>query len=68
MKLTQFSPFEAPVNSPKEFLVFCGARGVGALGASQATFQKAMSRLKELASDPQMEDKRRSSHGDSEHD
>jgi hypothetical protein len=52
LKLTQFSLVEAPVNSPKEFLVFCGARGVGALGASQETFQKAMSRLKELASDP----------------
>ena len=52
LKLTQFSLVEAPVNSSKEFLVFCGARGVGAIGASQATFQKAMSRLKELASDP----------------
>jgi hypothetical protein len=52
IKLTQFPPIEAPVNNPKEFLVFCGARGVGALGASQAFFQKAMSRLKELASDP----------------
>jgi hypothetical protein len=52
MKLTQFSPIEAPVNSPKEFLVFCGARGVGVLGSSTAFFQKALSRLKELASDP----------------
>jgi hypothetical protein len=52
LKLTQFSLVEAPVNSSKEFLVFCGARGVGAIGASQATFQEAMSRLKELASDP----------------
>jgi hypothetical protein len=52
LKLTQFSLVEAPVNSPKEFLVFCGARGVGAIGASQETFQEAMSRLKELASDP----------------
>ncbi|HVP93282.1 MAG TPA: hypothetical protein VMS94_06045 [Acidobacteriota bacterium] len=52
LKLTQLSLVEAPVNSPKEFLVFCGARGIGAIGASQATFQKAMSRLKELASDP----------------
>jgi len=52
LKLTQFSLIEAPVNNPKEFLVFCGARGVGALGASQAVFQKAISRLEELASDP----------------
>lgn len=51
-KLTQFSPIEAPVNNPQEFLMFCGARGIGALGASQASFQKALSRLKELASDP----------------
>ena len=50
LKLTQFSLIEAPVNNPKEFLVFCGARGIGVLGASQAFFQKAMSRLKELAS------------------
>jgi hypothetical protein len=52
LKLTQFSLIEAPVNNPKEFLVFCGARGVGALGASQAFFQKALPRLKELAGDP----------------
>jgi hypothetical protein len=51
IRLTQFSIIEAPVNNPKEFLVFCGARGVGALGASQAIFQKALSRLEELASD-----------------
>src|SRR4030042_523256 len=52
LKLTQFSLIEAPVNNPKEFLVFCGARGIGALGSSQRFFQKAMSRLKELANDP----------------
>jgi len=51
MKLTQFSPTEAPVNNPKEFLVFCGTRGIGALGASPAFFPKAILRLKELASD-----------------
>jgi hypothetical protein len=51
LQLTQFSLIEAPVNNPKEFLVFCGARGVGALGSSQRYFQKAISRLKELASD-----------------
>lgn len=51
LQLSQFSLIEAPVNNPKEFLVFCGARGVGALGTSQGFFQKAMSRLKELASD-----------------
>jgi hypothetical protein len=52
LKLTQFSLTEAPVNNPKEFLVCCGARGIGARGASQALFQKAMSRLKEMAADP----------------
>jgi hypothetical protein len=51
IKLTQFSPIEAPVNNPKEFLVFCGARGFGVLGSSSTLFQKAMFRLKELASD-----------------
>jgi hypothetical protein len=51
-KLTQFSLIEAPVNNPKEFLVFCGARGVGVFGSSLTFFQKALPRLKELASDP----------------
>jgi hypothetical protein len=51
LQLAQFSLVEAPVNNPKEFLVFCGARGIGALGASPQFFEKAMSRLKELASD-----------------
>jgi hypothetical protein len=51
LQLSQFSLIEAPVNNPKEFLVFCGARGVGALGAFPRFFQKAMSRLRELAGD-----------------
>ncbi|TRO47202.1 hypothetical protein E2P60_03670 [Candidatus Bathyarchaeota archaeon] len=51
LQLSQFSLIEAPVNNPREFLVFCGARGVGALGASPRFFQKAMSRLRELAGD-----------------
>jgi hypothetical protein len=51
-KLTHFSPSEAPVNNPKEFLVFCGTRGIGTLGTSHAFFPKAILRLKELASDP----------------
>jgi hypothetical protein len=51
LQLTQFSLIEAPVNNPKEFLVFCGARGIGALGTSPRFFQKAISSLKELASD-----------------
>ena len=51
LQLSQFSLIEAPVNNPKEFLVFCGARGVGALGASPRFFQKAVSRLREMAGD-----------------
>ena len=51
LQLSQFSLIEAPGNNPKEFLVFCGIRGVGALGTSHRFFQKAMSRLKDLASD-----------------
>ena len=51
LQLSQFSLIEAPVNNPKEFLIFCGARGVGVLGTSQRFFQKAISRLKKLASD-----------------
>jgi hypothetical protein len=51
MQLSRFSLVEAPVNNPREFLVFCGARGVGALGTSPRFFQEALSRLKELASD-----------------
>ncbi len=51
-RLTLFSPVEAPVNNPKEFLVFCGAQGIGALGASTAIYSKALSRLKELANYP----------------
>ena len=51
-KLTAFSPVEAPVNNPKEFLVFCGAQGIGVLGSSTMYYQKALSRLKELANDP----------------
>jgi hypothetical protein len=50
-KLSQISLTEAPVNNPKEFLVFCGVRGIGALGTSQVFFLKAILRLKELASD-----------------
>ena len=51
-RLTLFSPVEAPVNNPKEFLVFCGAQGIGVLGASTALYPRGLSRLKELANDP----------------
>jgi hypothetical protein len=53
MHLTDKTPEEAPVNDPKEFLSFCGACGLGALGAVLPSFfEKALSRLKELATDP----------------
>jgi hypothetical protein len=52
MKLSCFSPIEAPVNSPMEFLVFCGAHGIGVLGSLLEFFRKASVRLKQLASDP----------------
>jgi hypothetical protein len=51
LHLAQFSLIEAPLNTSKEFLVFCGTRGVGALGTSLRFFGKAISRLKELAGD-----------------
>jgi hypothetical protein len=51
MKLIRFSPNAAPTDNPKEFLVFCGARIIGALGSSVAFFEKAMVHLKELATD-----------------
>ncbi|HUV02639.1 MAG TPA: hypothetical protein VMW67_04240 [Desulfobacteria bacterium] len=53
LQLTVISADEAPVNDPKEFLPFCGACGLGALGAvSSAFYQEALARLKELAVDP----------------
>ena len=51
IQLSRFSVVEAPVNNPKEFLVFCGARGIGALGTAPSFFLEALSRLKKLASD-----------------
>jgi hypothetical protein len=52
LKLAQYSVAEAPTNSPEEFLVFCGARGIGIFGSSPDYFGKALSCLKELAEDP----------------
>ena len=52
-RLTDVSPSEAPVNNPKEFLPFCGAVAIGAIGSVHATFyRKAFTFLKKLASDP----------------
>jgi hypothetical protein len=52
-RLTDVSPNEAPVNNPKEFLPFCGAVAIGAIGSVHATFyQKAFTFLRKLAYDP----------------
>jgi hypothetical protein len=51
--MTKISPDEAPVNSPEEFLPFCGAIGIGALGSVFAGFyEKALTELRMLANDP----------------
>jgi hypothetical protein len=52
MKATSISSDQAPVNDPKEFLPFCGAYAIGALGSVYPKyFDKALFRLKELAHD-----------------
>jgi hypothetical protein len=52
LKLTEVSSDEAPVTNPREFLPFCGACAIGAIGsASSDFFQKALACLKELADD-----------------
>lgn len=46
-------PEQAPANDPKEFLAFCGVRGVGALGESSAArAREALVLLRRLARDP----------------
>ncbi len=53
LRLIQISSEEAPVNDPKEFLPFCGAYAVGAIGAvCPAFFEEALFSLQELANDP----------------
>lgn len=47
-----FSPEEAPVNDPKEFLPFCGVRGMAALASACPQFLKAaLGKLKALSED-----------------
>jgi hypothetical protein len=41
----------APTNDPNEFLVFCGACGLGALGGTAESFYSVASSLRSLASD-----------------
>jgi len=53
LKLTKISSDEAPVNDPREFLPFCGAYAIGAIGSvSSAFFEQALNYLQELANDP----------------
>src|SRR3990170_2605616 len=52
-ELISVSAAEAPTNNPREFLTFCGTIATGSIGSvSSAFFQKALSCLQELASDP----------------
>jgi hypothetical protein len=51
--MTKISPDEAPVNAPEEFLPFCGAIGIGAIGSISAEFyDRALTELGMLANDP----------------
>lgn len=51
-RMTGISADEAPVNDPKEFVPFCGAVGIGAIGStSPMFFAQAMTALRRLAND-----------------
>jgi hypothetical protein len=53
VKLSGVSPAEAPVNDPREFLVFCGTQAIGAIGSvSSQYYHEAITRLHAAASDP----------------
>lgn len=53
MSLVQLSPEEAPVNSPKEFIPFCGAIAIGKLGSlSRNYYVEAICELRRLSRDP----------------
>lgn len=50
--LVSFTPDKAGTNDPKEFLPFCGAWGIGAIGATNPKYyQDSLSILKRLSSD-----------------
>jgi hypothetical protein len=52
-QLAQTTADEAPVNAPQEFIPFCGAVGIGAIGSvSSGFFLQALEALKRLANDP----------------
>ncbi|MFW9793695.1 MAG: hypothetical protein ACFFEE_05315 [Candidatus Thorarchaeota archaeon] len=50
--MSNLSSIEAPVNDPKEFIAFCGTRGLGAIGEKCQEYQKkTLFRLQTLAQD-----------------
>jgi hypothetical protein len=52
-KMAEISADEAPVNDPRELIPFCGAVGMGALGAACPTlFAKTIKALQASANDP----------------
>jgi hypothetical protein len=52
VNLAEISADEAPVNAPQEFLAFCGAIGIGAIGSiDPGFFDRALTALKALAHD-----------------
>jgi len=53
VQMADRSPRDAPVNAPKELIPFCGAVGVGAIGATcEERFAPALALLRTLAGDP----------------
>ena len=53
LALAAHSAEQAPVNSPQEYLPFCGAWALGALGGAQPSFApEALVHLRRLADDP----------------
>jgi hypothetical protein len=52
IELTQISAEEAPTNTSREMIPFCGTRALGAIGATSETyFDQALDNLKTLAND-----------------
>ncbi len=53
LDMAAIPPEAAPVNDPREFLPFCGAAGLGAIGAvTSARYEAALAELQVLARDP----------------
>ncbi|HEY46393.1 MAG TPA: hypothetical protein G4O14_06380 [Anaerolineae bacterium] len=52
MKMLELTVEEAPVNTPEEFVPFCGAVGIGSMGSVQPSFfDQAIVTLRRLAKD-----------------